>query len=137
MNIALAKTDTGRAVSDAFAAARDRLPGVGKVAEVRRQAFAAFERSGLPHRRIEEWKYTDLRALLGEVKPLAPKPDAAALERARAALQAHAVGARIRRMGKSFTFECAACGGQSGNGWHDHRLVRRWFCWRGSRPSIQ
>ena len=80
MNIcAVAKTDTGRAVSDAFADARDRLPGVGKVAEVRRQAFAAYERLGLPHRRIEEWKYTDLRALMGEVKPLAPQPDAAAL----------------------------------------------------------
>ena len=91
MNIALAKTDRGRAVSDAFADARDRLPGVGNVAEVRRQALAAYERLGLPHRRIEEWKYTDLRALMGEVKPLAQKPDAAALERARAALQAHAV----------------------------------------------
>jgi Fe-S cluster assembly protein SufD len=91
MNIALAKTDRGRAVSDAFADARDRLPGVGKVAEVRRQAFAAYERLGLPHRRIEEWKYTDLRALMGEVKPLAPKPDAAALERARLALNVHAV----------------------------------------------
>jgi Fe-S cluster assembly protein SufD len=91
MNIALAKTDSGRAVSDTFAAARDRLPGVGKVAEVRRQAFAAYERLGLPHRRIEEWKYTDLRALMGEVKPLAPKPDTAALHRARTALQTHAV----------------------------------------------
>ena len=91
MNIALAKTDRGRAVSDAFTDARDRLPGTGKVAEVRRQAFTAYERLGLPHRRIEEWKYTDLRALMGEVKPLAPKPDAAALELARAALQAHAV----------------------------------------------
>ena len=91
MNIALAKIDRGRAVSDAFADARDRLPGVGKVAEVRRQAFAAYERLGLPHRRIEEWKYTDLRALMGELKPLAPRPDAAAVQRARLALQAHAV----------------------------------------------
>jgi Fe-S cluster assembly protein SufD len=91
MNIALAKTDKGRAMGDIFSAARDRLPGLGQVAEVRRQAFAAYERSGLPHRRIEEWKYTDLRALMGDVKPLAPKPGAAAIERARAALQAHAV----------------------------------------------
>ncbi|MGA7807228.1 Fe-S cluster assembly protein SufD [Bradyrhizobium sp.] len=91
MNLALAKTETGRAVSDLFAAALDRLPGAGRVAEVRRQAFEAFERLGLPHRRIEEWKYTDLRALMREIKPLAPKPDAAALARARTALQSHAV----------------------------------------------
>jgi len=91
MNIALAKTDKGRAMGDIFSAARDRLPGAGTVVEVRRQAFAAYERLGLPHRRIEEWKYTDLRALMGEVKPLAPKPDAAAVERARVALKAQAV----------------------------------------------
>ena len=33
MNVALAKTETGRALSDSFAVARDRLPGAGKVAE--------------------------------------------------------------------------------------------------------
>ena len=27
--------------------------------------------SGLPHRRLEDWKYTDLRALMREVLPLA------------------------------------------------------------------
>ena len=61
MNVALAKTETGRALSDVFAVARDRLPGAGKVAEARQQAFEAYERAGLPHRRIEDWKYTDLR----------------------------------------------------------------------------
>ena len=39
MNVALAKTETGRALSDAFALVRDRLPGAGKVAEARQQAF--------------------------------------------------------------------------------------------------
>ena len=39
------------------------------------QPFARFERSGLPHRRVEQWKYTDLRALMREAKPLAPPPD--------------------------------------------------------------
>ena len=33
--------------------------------------FARFDALGLPHRRIEEWKYTDLRALMREAKPLA------------------------------------------------------------------
>jgi Fe-S cluster assembly protein SufD len=91
MNVALAKTDTGRAVDRVFAAARDRLPGAGKVADARWKALEAFERAGLPHRRIEEWKYTDLRALMREVLPLAATPDVAAVERARAALKACAI----------------------------------------------
>src|SRR5579871_3549307 len=86
MNIALAKTDTRREVGDIFTAARDRLPGTGKVAELRQQAFAAYERAGLPHRRLEDWKYTDLRALMRDVLPLAAAPDASALERAKTAL---------------------------------------------------
>ena len=95
MNLALAKTDTGRPLSDIFAAARARLPGAGNVADARRQAFESYERSGLPHRRIEDWKYTDLRALMREVLPLAATPDAAALKRAAAASKLHAIdGAR-------------------------------------------
>ena len=51
--------------------------------------------AGLPHRRIEDWKYTDLRVLMREVLPLAPAPDAAALKRAAAAVKLQAVkGAR-------------------------------------------
>jgi Fe-S cluster assembly protein SufD len=87
MNVALAKTDSGRAVSGIFLDAQGRLPGAGKVAELRRQALEAFERAGLPYRRIEDWKYTDLRVLMREVKPLAAAPDASALERAKAAVK--------------------------------------------------
>jgi Fe-S cluster assembly protein SufD len=95
MNLALAKTDTGRALNDVFTLARDRLPGTGKVAEARRQAFEIFARAGLPHRRIEDWKYTDLRVLMREVLPLAGAPDAAALKRAEAAMKTVAIaGAR-------------------------------------------
>ena len=97
MNVALAKTGTERAPSDIFAVARDRLPGAGRIAEARRQAFEAYERAGLPHRRIEEWKYTDLRVLMREVLPLAPEPDVAALKRAAAALELHAI-AGVRRL---------------------------------------
>jgi Fe-S cluster assembly protein SufD len=95
MNVVLAKTETGRALSDYFALARDRLPGAGRLAETRRQAFEAYERAGLPHRRIEDWKYTDLRALMREVLPLAPAPDAAALSRADTAVKLQSIkGAR-------------------------------------------
>jgi Fe-S cluster assembly protein SufD len=92
MNVAVAKNETGRPLSDSFAVARDRLPGA---AEARRAAFEAYERTGLPNRRIEDWKYTDLRALMRDVLPLAPAPDAAALAKAASALKLQGVkGAR-------------------------------------------
>lgn len=95
MNVALAKTETGNALDAALAVARDRLPAGGALAEIRRQALDAYERTGLPHRRIEDWKYTDLRVLMREVLPLAAAPDAAALKRAEAALKTAAIeGAR-------------------------------------------
>ena len=97
MNLALAKNETGRALSDSFAIARDRLPGAGKVAEARSAAFEAYDRVGLPHRRLEDWKYTDLRALMREVLPLAPAPDAAALKRAAAAVKLQAIKG-VRRL---------------------------------------
>ena len=91
MNLALAKNETGRALSDSFAVARDRLPGTGRVAEARSAAFEAYDRVGLPHRRLEDWKYTDLRALMREVLPLAPAPDVAALKRAAAAVKLQSI----------------------------------------------
>lgn len=90
MNLVLAKSETGHALGDSFAVARDRLPGSGKVTEARNVAFEAYQRTGLPHRRIEDWKYTDLRALMREVLPSAA-PDAAALKRAAAAVKHQAV----------------------------------------------
>ncbi|HEY0234625.1 MAG TPA: Fe-S cluster assembly protein SufD, partial [Afipia sp.] len=88
MNVALTKPTTEQPFSELFAAARGRLPGSGSVAEARQAAFDDFARRGLPHRRIEEWKYTDLRALLRDIAPLAPAPDQAALARAAKAVKA-------------------------------------------------
>ena len=65
------KTATEQALSAAFTAARATLPGKGAVAALREDAFKRFDAKGLPHRRVEEWKYTDLRALMREAKPLA------------------------------------------------------------------
>ena len=51
---------------------RPRLPGRRGIAA--REAFATFERDGLPHRRVEEFKYTDLRA--AHARGRAPRRDA-------------------------------------------------------------
>jgi Fe-S cluster assembly protein SufD len=76
------KTAAESALAVSFAAARGRLPGADAVAALRAEAFARFETDGLPSRRIEEWKYTDLRALMRDAKPLAGPPDAATRRRA-------------------------------------------------------
>ena len=91
MNVALAKLTTEGPVDELFASARGRLPGSGVVAEARQAAFDEFTRLGLPHRRIEDWKYTDLRALLRKIAPLAPSPDKAALALASKAVKSHAI----------------------------------------------
>ena len=75
------KTAAEAALAETYAAARARLPGDGAVAKQRQAAFEVFAREGLPHRRVEDWKYTDLRALMREAKPLSPPPDAAAKAR--------------------------------------------------------
>jgi Fe-S cluster assembly protein SufD len=79
------KTNAEQTLTDAYQAAKAKLPGGRKVVALREAAAARFDALGLPNRRIEEWKYTDLRALIGEAKPLAGVPDAAAKARAKAA----------------------------------------------------
>jgi Fe-S cluster assembly protein SufD len=70
------KTAAEQGIAANFAAAKSHLPGGPDVAQLREDAFETFSDGGLPHRRIEEWKYTDLRALMREAAPLA-KPAAA------------------------------------------------------------
>jgi Fe-S cluster assembly protein SufD len=82
-DVKVMKTAAETALADAYAGARPSLPGGAAVAAQRAAAFDLFAREGLPHRRIEEWKYTDLRALMREAKPLASPPDAAAKARAK------------------------------------------------------
>ena len=79
------KTSAEQTLADAYVAAKPKLPGDGKVVALREAAFRRFDAQGLPNRRIEAWKYTDLRALMREAKPLAGPPDAAAKARAKAA----------------------------------------------------
>jgi Fe-S cluster assembly protein SufD len=80
------KTAAESALAANYAAACARLPGAQAIARLRDEAFRHFETDGLPSRRNEDWKYTDLRALLREARPLAAPPDAEAMRRAAQAL---------------------------------------------------
>jgi Fe-S cluster assembly protein SufD len=102
------KTAAECALAVNFVAARGRLPGADTaVAPLREEAFRRFETDGLPSRRIEEWKYTDLRALMREARPLARLPDAAAKLRAgeASAMLASIEARRIVFVDGSFTPE--------------------------------
>jgi Fe-S cluster assembly protein SufD len=75
------KTKAETALADAFAQVERQLPGGDWLRQLRRAAAGAFTAEGLPHRRVEEWKFTDLRAMMREAFPVAgdaeaPKPDA-------------------------------------------------------------
>jgi Fe-S cluster assembly protein SufD len=83
--VATIKTTAETALAQAYSEARGRLPGDDAIAAQRAAAFDVFAKAGLPHRRVEEWKYTDLRALMRDLKPLAAPPDAAAKARAKTA----------------------------------------------------
>ena len=79
------KTAAEQALSAQFAAAKAELPGALPVRKLREDAFAGFEVRGLPHRRLETWRYTDLRGLLREARPLAETATVSAAVRARVA----------------------------------------------------
>ncbi|MDI4656284.1 Fe-S cluster assembly protein SufD [Xanthobacter autotrophicus] len=49
----------------------------GRMGELSADALEAFRAHGLPNRRVEEWKYTDLRAAVRAFPPLAGAPTAA------------------------------------------------------------
>jgi Fe-S cluster assembly protein SufD len=77
-----AKTNAELALAETFFKIKTKLPGDNAILAQREAAFERFAALGLPHRRVEEWKYTDLRARLRDAKPLASAP--AAADRAKA-----------------------------------------------------
>ena len=79
------RTPAEQALIGAIEAARGKLPGDTRAKELRDAAEKSFAEGGLPHRRVEEWKYTDLRALMRDAAPLASAPDKGAIEAARKA----------------------------------------------------
>ena len=78
MNVAVIKTKAETALAEQFERVAAGLPGGDDVLRQRRAAIGEFAGRGLPHRRIEEWKYTDLRALIKDAA--APLAKAAAAE---------------------------------------------------------
>jgi Fe-S cluster assembly protein SufD len=75
MTLAATKTKAEQALSQSFEAVASKLPGSRAIAEARKAAIGAFAALGLPHRRIEEWKYTDLRSALKAALPPAVSED--------------------------------------------------------------
>ena len=80
------RTAAETALGDMFARLRADLPGGETARRLRDAAFASVAAKGLPNRRVEDWKYTDLRALMRDARPVADAPGAAELDAARALL---------------------------------------------------
>ena len=72
-------TAAERGFQEAFAKQACELPGKDWVARVRTDAMRSFTLRGLPTRRIEAFKYTDLRERLKEVYPAATAQAASAV----------------------------------------------------------
>ncbi len=68
------KTKAEQELAQQFETGMPNLPGsdVGWTKAMREAAWQTYAAAGLPHRRVEEWKYTDLRALLKDAYPPAP-----------------------------------------------------------------
>ncbi|MCP4933975.1 MAG: Fe-S cluster assembly protein SufD [bacterium] len=62
------KTDVELGLAQQFDDTRANLPGNDWVDTLRENAIRSFAKLGLPHRRVEAWKYTDLRSMLKEAK---------------------------------------------------------------------
>ncbi len=76
------KTPAEEALARNFDAVVDTLPADAATGAERRAAMARFNELGLPHRRIEAWKYTDLRTSLRDVADPATGTAAPAVDKA-------------------------------------------------------
>lgn len=74
MSVDTLKTKAEQGFASQFKATKSGLPGAGNAWAdgLRDAAWESYASTGLPHRRVEEWKYTDLRALLRDAYPPAP-----------------------------------------------------------------
>jgi Fe-S cluster assembly protein SufD len=91
------RTPAELGLADIYSVARSKLPGGASTAATRAAAFKSFADNGLPNARSEAWRYTDLRRLMQDAKPLAAAPAAAERARARGAGAVFA-GIDVRRL---------------------------------------
>ncbi|ADZ70786.1 Fe-S cluster assembly protein SufD [Polymorphum gilvum] len=70
-SIRVVRTQAETDLAEQFERSRTSLAGGAEIAALRNAAFDRFSQTGLPHRRVEEWKYTDLRAYMKGAAPLA------------------------------------------------------------------
>ena len=90
----LKKTPAEAAIAARYPVEKPALPGTAAVTALRDRAFGTVDADGLPHRRVEEWRYTDLKANLKTVPVAAGAADPAAVAAARPAIE----GDKARRL---------------------------------------
>ena len=94
-DVTFMRTSAETKLGEQFDHLRTALPA-GALLDERADAFARFAASGLPHRRIEAWHYTDLRGLLRDAFPPSPMPSAHAVAQAKASLDAMPAAPGVR-----------------------------------------
>ncbi|MTI15792.1 Fe-S cluster assembly protein SufD [Rhodobacteraceae bacterium RKSG542] len=63
-------TQAEQGLIEQFAALKASGESSADILAVREKAFGAFEAAGLPHRRVEDWHYTDLRSKMRTAFPI-------------------------------------------------------------------
>ncbi|ODR98873.1 hypothetical protein AUC68_06735 [Methyloceanibacter methanicus] len=69
------RTKAEQDLLDLYERSADALPGSAAIAALRQSAIRTYAGLGLPHRRVEAWKYTDLRGRIDEIPPLLAEAD--------------------------------------------------------------
>jgi Fe-S cluster assembly protein SufD len=75
-DMAVIRSAAEDAILAAYPAAKKEAWGGAAIAKSRDHAFDVLKARGLPTRRVEEWKYTDLRTMMREFPAPARAPDA-------------------------------------------------------------
>ena len=78
--VAVEPLDIETGLVDDHAAAAKVLPGAAHQSSARSKAIEAFAVEGLPNRRLEEYRYFDLRQMLAKAGPLAVTPAASSVD---------------------------------------------------------
>lgn len=92
--VANQKSKAEVALSVLVDAQAQRLPGGMAIAKLRTEAARQFASRGLPHRRIEEWKFSDVRGLLKN-EAAAPVPHRDPKSLAQALVKSHGISGAL------------------------------------------